>query len=72
MILNFSEYRSKKLAKEKYRDELVSKIFAYFDSLEHKRDYDYYLDHVRSGFPIHVLEGILDRIESGNYEGIGS
>ncbi|SMF56274.1 hypothetical protein [Pseudobacteriovorax antillogorgiicola] len=63
MVLNFQDFKKRKAEKQSYRDSLVNKIVDHYSEENLEKDNSFYLEHVRTGFPIHVLEGILERLE---------
>ena len=64
MVIPFDRYLSRRVQKEDYRKELVAKILAHHRASPNgEREDSMYLDHVRSGFPIDVLEGIVQKLE---------
>ena len=63
MVINFQDFKQRKTEKQDYRDGLVSKIESIYKEENPENKESFYLEHVRNGFPIHVLEGILERLE---------
>lgn len=63
MVISFERVKASRDARQEYRQKLVDKILSHYDSKEDKSDTEYYLEHIKSGFPIHILEGIAERLE---------
>lgn len=68
MIIDFTYHQERKAVKEHYRKQLVEQINAYYLSDKARKENAFYLEHVRTGFPIHILEGILERLEIAQSE----
>ena len=65
MIISFDHHREKLLERSAYRQQLVDEIMAFH--LQHHGEAEaesFYLQHVRIGFPISILENILQRLSS--------
>ncbi len=64
MVISFDRHFKKRLQQEQYRRELVERILSH-----HKADPDgepegsMYIEHVKDGFPIDILENIVQRLE---------
>lgn len=65
MLLDFNRHREKLQAKQRYRDSLVEEILSFYIDDGQKEKDQFYLDHVRHQFPVHMLEGIIERLQSG-------
>ncbi len=64
MVIRFERYLSRRLQKEQYRKELVERILSYHrTSPDGEKEDSMYLQHVKSGFPIDVLESIVQKLE---------
>lgn len=64
MVIRFEKYLSRRLQREEYRKALVERILAFHrNSPNGEKEDSMYLQHVRSGFPIDVLESIVQKIE---------
>ena len=64
MILDFQAHFDKRRQKSSYREELVAKILEYNDQdPDGEKAGSLYLEHVKHGFPVHILENILQRLE---------
>ncbi len=63
MVLDFKHFRDKRQKKVNYRQQLIEQIVDH-----HRRAGDQemqnhlYLEHLERGFPIHILEGIAERL----------
>ena len=65
MVINFDRYLEKQVERKDYRQKLVDEIIAYYR--EHQGEFEaesFYLQHVRVGFPISILENIRERLTS--------
>lgn len=67
MIIEFEVHQKIRRQKEDHRRQLVEQIESLLlssgESLEGA-----YLDHVRTGFPVHILENILHRLREQSSE----
>ena len=64
MLIDFQKYLDQKRQDLSYRSELINKIFEYHDcDPADKNSGSLYLDHVKNGFPVHILENIVARLE---------
>ncbi len=64
MLLDFQSHFDRRRQRSSYRAELVEKILAYnSQDPEGEREGSLYLEHVKNGFPVHILENILQRLE---------
>lgn len=65
MVLDFNKFRQKRLDRAAYRQQLVAKILEYYANEELKTQYSFYLEHIQTEFPVHILENILERLDHG-------
>ena len=64
MVVDFQVHLNRRRQRSSYRAELVEKILAYhLRDPEGEKDGSLYLEHVKNGFPVHILENILERLE---------
>ncbi len=64
MLLSFQEHLDRRRQKSSYRAELVAKILEYNDqNPDGEKAGSLYIEHVKHGFPVHILENILQRLE---------
>jgi len=64
MVIDFAKGKAKRDKKVAYRQRLVSRIIACYQLTNSEVLDSFYMEHVRSGFPIHVLEEIAERLEN--------
>ncbi|MFY7928382.1 MAG: hypothetical protein ACOVS5_05895 [Oligoflexus sp.] len=70
MVVSFEKYHNRRQKKLAYRQELVERIFAHHRQLPHGDAEDsFFLQHVREGFPINILENILARLDAQRASG---
>lgn len=63
MVISFEQKLAQKKGKVAYRDELVDKIVKWHEENEQDEPKgDFYLDHLRQGLPLHMLEQIAERL----------
>ncbi len=67
MIISFERVKASRDAKKAYRQELVDRILNHYGDDLKKGESEYYLEHIKSGFPIHILEGIAKRLEASGH-----
>jgi hypothetical protein len=64
MIIRFDRYLTRKRDREEYRRELVERIVNHHKAQGYDPD-DSYLEHVKAGFPVEILENIVQKIDQG-------
>lgn len=64
MLIDFAKSKAKREEKQAYRESLVNRILTHFQHADCENPGKFYLEHVRDGFPIHMLEDIAERLES--------
>lgn len=63
MVLDFKRFQEKRQKKANYRRQLVEQIVEHHRRAGHQEAHNVlYLEHLESGFPIHILEGIVERL----------
>ncbi|RYZ58519.1 MAG: hypothetical protein EOP07_06765 [Proteobacteria bacterium] len=64
MIIPFDRHLKRRKQQEQYRQELVDRILSHHrSSPDAEVDKDGYLEHVKEGFPIEILENIVQKLE---------
>lgn len=64
MVIPFDRHLRRKREREEYRLELIDRIVSYHRAQGYDSE-DSYLEHVRTGFPIEILENIIEKLEEG-------
>ncbi|RZA12409.1 MAG: hypothetical protein EOP10_31450 [Proteobacteria bacterium] len=62
MVIPFDRHLKRKLEREQYRRELVERIVSHHKAHGYDPS-DTYLEHVKVGFPIEILENIVQKLE---------
>lgn len=62
MVIPFDRHLKRKQEREEYRRELIDRIVNYHQAHGYDPS-DSYLEHVRTGFPIEILENIVQKLE---------
>lgn len=63
MVLSFQQHHKKRVQRQEYRQRLVARITELHQQAgDDELKNELYLEHLREGFPIHILENILERL----------
>ncbi len=62
MVISFERHLKRKQEKEAYRLELIAKIVERHAALGQELS-DSYLEHLKLGFPIEILESIVQKLD---------
>lgn len=62
MVIPFDRHIKRKQEREEYKRELIARILEYYQSQGVDAG-DSYLDHVKTGFPIEILENIVQKLD---------
>ncbi|MFW7380909.1 MAG: hypothetical protein ACOH5I_18985 [Oligoflexus sp.] len=63
MVIDFAKMKARRDEKLAYRQNLINRIVAHYQETNHEMLDSFYMEHVRHGFPIHVLEEIAERLD---------
>lgn len=64
MVIPFDRHLKRRKQQEQYRKELVDRILSHHrSSPDGEAENDGYLEHVKEGFPIEILENIVQKLE---------
>ena len=64
MVIPFDRHFKRRKSQEQYRCELVEKILSHHRAEPNSETEDsMYIEHVKEGFPIEILENIIQRLE---------
>ncbi|MBC7531446.1 MAG: hypothetical protein H7318_07695 [Oligoflexus sp.] len=64
MVIPFDRHFKRRKSQEQYRRELVEKILSHHRAEPKGETEDsMYIEHVKEGFPVEILENIIQRLE---------
>jgi hypothetical protein len=64
MVIPFDRHLKRRKQQEQYRQELVDRILSHHRmSSDADPQSDGYIEHVKEGFPIEILENIVQKLE---------
>ncbi len=64
MVIPFDRHFKKRKQREQYRLDLVERILSHYrDDPSGQPDGSMYIEHVKAGFPIEILENIVEKLE---------
>lgn len=64
MVIPFDRHFKRRKSQEQYRCELVEKILSHHRAEPNSETEDsMYIEHVKEGFPVEILENIIQRLE---------
>lgn len=63
MVIPFDRHFKRRKSQEQYRRELVERILSHHRQPNGEPEDSMYIEHVKDGFPIEILENIIQRLE---------